>query len=186
MSVWNDRQFKTHGAEMFSPFDVSRIQPASYDMILGDDFAIQRDENDIYYDVANRLYRNRRTNQIVDPWVKVKASANNPFVLKPNQFALGTTVEYIKIPMNVMGRVEGKSSLGRIGLMVHVTAGYVDPGFEGQITLEFKNISSYDIQLVPGVPIGQISIHSMDSPAEKPYGSCGNHYQKQIGATPPR
>lgn len=186
MSVWSDKSLRLRGAEVFEPFDLTKIQPASYDMVLGDDFLIQAADADIYYDLQTRRYINKETGQTVEPWMNIKASKRHPFILKPNEFALGTTLEKVKIPRDTMARFEGKSSLGRIGLIVHVTAGYVDPGFEGQITLEFKNISKYDIQLVPGVPIGQLSLHWMDAPVEKKYGECGNHYQGQVGATAPK
>jgi dCTP deaminase len=186
MAVWSDTTLRARGAEIFSPFDPARVQPASYDMTLGDSFLVQALDGDVYYDLESRSYRIYGSGEAANPWETVKLDDDRSFVLRPNEFALGTTAEVVKIPHDAVGRTEGKSSLGRIGLIVHVTAGYIDPGFEGQITLEFKNISSYDIVLTPGVPIGQLSIHQMDSPAEKPYGSCGNHYQNQRGATPSR
>ena len=102
-----------------------------------------------------------------------------------HQFLLATTLERVKIPNNVCARIEGKSSLGRLGLCVHVTAGYIDPGFEGNITLELFNCAPLPIVLTPGMKIAQISFHSMDEPAERPYGhpDLGSKYQGQIGVT---
>lgn len=186
MSVWNDKKFIEKNEEIILPFKEQQVQPASYDFTLGDSFAILNTDISYYYDMKTREYRSSLTNEIINPWLQLHKTKENPFILHPNQFALGTTIEYFKIPTNVMARVEGKSSWGRVGLMVHVTAGYVDPGFEGQITLEFKNITNHDIILTPGIPIGQISIHTMEESPIKPYGERGNRYNRQTGATPPR
>jgi dCTP deaminase len=183
MGVWSDITFNERGKKVFSPFDSKRVQPASYDMTLGNNVLIFNEIN-VYYDLANRMYRDILTGEELSPWKKIRFSKEKPFILKPNQFALGTTFETINVPLDVLGRFEGKSSLARVGLMVHITAGYIDPGFKGQITLEFKNISECDIEMIPGIPIGQISIHTMDQKVSRGYGEYGNHYQNQKGTTP--
>jgi dCTP deaminase len=106
--------------------------------------------------------------------------------LWPAQFILGHTVEHVAIPAHLVGQLNGKSSLGRLGLSVHITAGFIDPGFRGQITLELHNCSSRTITLTPGMSIGQLVLMRLTSPAERPYGSAGlgSHYQGQTGATP--
>ena len=186
MAVWNDKDFLKEGGSVFSPFNPEQIQPASYDLTLGNSFAILPEHSNFFYDLKTRSYYSNMTGEIIAPWQNFILPEGEKFILAPNHFALGTTTEYVKIPADVIGRVEGKSSLGRIGLMVHVTAGYIDPGFHGQITMEFKNISPYPIYLSTGSPIGQISIHKLSEAPTKLYGECGNHYQNQIGATPPK
>ena len=116
---------------------------------------------------------------------QIVVGADDAFVLHPGQFALGTTLERIAVPDDVLGKLEGKSSLGRLGLMIHSTAGYIDPGWDGQITLELSNVASLPILLRPGMRIGQISFERMSSPVDLPYGSpeLGSHYQGQTGAT---
>jgi dCTP deaminase len=108
------------------------------------------------------------------------------FILHPGQFALGTTLERIAVPNDILGKLEGKSTLGRLGLMIHSTAGYVDPGWDGELTLELSNVATLPIMLRPGMRIGQMSFERMTSPVERPYGSAelGSHYQGQRGATP--
>lgn len=114
---------------------------------------------------------------------KIKFKKDQQVVLHPREFILGTTVEKIKIPENMVGRLEGKSSLGRIGIVIHSTAGYVDPGFNGQLTLEISNLAPLPIALYPGMRICQISFALMTSKANNPYGSVklGSHYQDQKG-----
>lgn len=106
----------------------------------------------------------------------------------PGLFLLGSTLEWIKIPVDLVGRIEGKSSLGRLGLMVHSTAGFVDPGFEGQLTLELYNVSPYPIRLLPGMKIAQLSLMQTTTPVDRPYGSpeLGSRYQRQAGPTASR
>jgi dCTP deaminase len=106
--------------------------------------------------------------------------------LEPNEFALGCTIEKVTVPRHLCAQVNGKSSLGRLGLLVHATAGYIDPGFTGQITLELKNISNHTIVLTEGMAIAQLVFHQLRQPAERPYGSpeLGSHYQDQGGITP--
>jgi dCTP deaminase len=112
----------------------------------------------------------------------------DPFAIHPGEFVLGRTLERVKIPEDVVARIEGKSSLGRLGLIVHATAGFVDPGFEGTLTLEITNLTRVPIMLYAGLLIAQLSFMALDAPAEQPYGSAelGSHYQGQTAATESR
>ena len=109
-----------------------------------------------------------------------------PFVLHPGEFVLGSTLELCTLPDDLAGRLEGKSSLGRLGLLTHSTAGFIDPGFSGHITLELSNVANLPITLWPGMKIGQLCLLRLTSPAEHPYGSAqaGSKYQGQRGPTP--
>ena len=113
---------------------------------------------------------------------------DEPFMLHPGEFVLGSTYERIGVPDDLVGRVEGKSSLGRLGLLIHSTAGFIDAGFDGHITLELANVASLPITLYPGMKIGQVSFMTMTSPADNPYGAGakGSKYQGQAGPTPSR
>jgi dCTP deaminase len=104
-----------------------------------------------------------------------------PFILHPDEFVLAVTLERVEVPDNLVGRLDGKSSLGRLGLIVHSTAGFVDPGFKGRLTLELRNISNLPITLYSEMPVSQISFVQLTTPAEKPYGSDGSKYQGQEG-----
>ena len=113
---------------------------------------------------------------------------DEPFVLHPGEFVLGSTYESVSLPDDLAGRLEGKSSLGRLGLLTHSTAGFIDPGFTGHITLELSNVANLPIMLWPGMKIGQLCIFRLSSPAEHPYGAAvyGSRYQGQRGPTPSR
>src|SRR5204862_4997884 len=113
---------------------------------------------------------------------------DDPFILHPGEFVLGSTLERVRLPDDLVARLEGKSSLGRLGLLIHSTAGFIDPGFDGHITLELSNVASLPITLYPGMRIGQISFLAMTTPADHPYGSgpLGSKYQGQRGPTPSR
>ena len=136
------------GRIVLEPFDEHLIQPASIDVRLGRDFRVFRNSSHVFIDP--QTHQPDLTEQIV-------VGADDAFVLHPGQFALGTTLERIAVPDDVLGKLEGKSSLGRLGLMIHSTAGYIDPGWDGQITLELSNVASLPILLRPGMRIGQIS-----------------------------
>jgi dCTP deaminase len=118
----------------------------------------------------------------------VEPEGDEPFVLHPGEFVLGSTFEQITLPDDLAGRLEGKSSLGRLGLLTHSTAGFIDPGFNGHITLELSNVANLPIILWPGMKIGQLCLFRLSSPAEHPYGSAGvgSRYQGQRGPTPSR
>ena len=124
-------------------------------------------------------------------WILAEAGAVDegaPFVIHPGEFVLGVTEERVAIPDDIVARIEGKSSIGRLGLIVHATAGFVDPGFKGTLTLEITNLTRVPIKLYPGLLIAQLSFMTLDAPAERPYGSeaLGSHYQGQLAATESR
>ncbi len=161
------------------PFDVGMIQPSSVDVRL-----------DRYF----RVFENHRYPHI-DPAVEqpeltrlVEPDGDEPFILHPGEFVLASTYEVIGLPDDIAGRLEGKSSLGRLGLLTHSTAGFIDPGFEGHVTLELSNVATLPIKLWPGMKIGQLCMFRLSSPAEHPYGSLkyGSRYQGQRGPTPSR
>lgn len=152
------------------PFKGDRVQPASYDVSL-----------------ANRLLVFRQDIDTIDPAEKQDLTTEAYFAeycLEPGEFVLGATEEYIRLPDNLCARIEGKSSLGRRGLVIHSTAGWIDPGFHGNVTLELGNLAAHSIILRPGMKIGQIAFMRMVSPAERPYGheSLGSKYQGSKGA----
>jgi dCTP deaminase len=117
---------------------------------------------------------------------EVGVASNEAFILHPGEFVLGSTYEVITLPDDIAGRLEGKSSLGRLGLLTHSTAGFIDPGFSGHVTLELSNVATLPIKLWPGMKIGQLALFRLSSPAEHPYGSAvyGSRYQGQRGPTP--
>lgn len=164
------------GRIVLDPFCAELIQPASIDVRLGNDFRVFRNSDHVAIDPEK--HQPDLTEQIV-------VADGDAFVLHPGQFVLGTTLERISVPDDVLGKLEGKSSLGRLGLMIHSTAGYIDPGWDGQITLELSNVANLPILLRPGMRIGQISFERMSSPVDVPYGApgLGSHYQGQVGAT---
>jgi dCTP deaminase len=161
------------------PWDERMLQPASIDLRLGDSF---------------RVFHNHRATAIDlrDPPVnlteEVVVPDGEPFVIHPGEFCLGRTLEWVSIPDDIVARIEGKSSLGRLGLIVHATAGFCDPGFAGTLTLELNNLTRVPIRLYPGLPIAQLSFMTLDRPALRPYGSpgLGSHYQGQRAATESR
>lgn len=165
------------GRIVIDPLEPAFIQPSSVDLRIGDDFRVFRNSRYAFIDPAAE--QPGLTEHIV-------ATEDAPFILHPGEFALGTTLERIALPDNIVGRLEGKSTLGRLGLMIHSTAGYVDPGWDGYLTLELSNVSNLPILLRPGMRIGQITFDQMTSSVEIPYGDprLGSHYQGQKGATP--
>jgi dCTP deaminase len=162
---------------VIDPWDPELVQPASVDLRLGDSF---------------RVFHNHRTAAIDlrDPPTNLteEVTTGDVFVIHPGEFVLGVTKEYVELPDDVVARIEGKSSLGRLGLIVHATAGFVDPGFKGTLTLEITNLTRVPIKLYPGLLIAQLSFMALDAPAERPYGSAelGSHYQGQLAATESR
>jgi len=167
------------GRVRLDPYDASMIQPSSIDIRM-----------DRYF----RLFDNHKY-PFIDPAADqedltrlVEADPGEPFVLHPGEFVLGSTYEQVTLPDDVAARVEGKSSLGRLGLLTHATAGFVDPGFSGHVTLELSNVATLPIKLWPGMKIGQLCFFQLSSPAENPYGSAkyGSHYQNQRGPTASR
>jgi dCTP deaminase len=178
--VLSDRTIKLEiakGRISVAPLDPDDIQPSSIDLHLGGNFQVFRNSRYPYIDPA------REQPGLME---RVMASVEEPFVLHPGEFALGTTVERIALPDDLVGRLEGKSSLGRLGLLIHSTAGYVDPGWEGTLTLELSNVANLPILLVPGMKIGQISFAQMTTAVDRPYGhpDLGSKYRGQDSATP--
>ncbi len=178
--VLSDRTIRLElakGRIHISPLDPDDIQPSSVDLHLGSDFQVFRNSRYPYIDPA------REQPGLMEP---VSASVEEPFVLHPGEFALGTTTERIALPDDIVGRLEGKSSLGRLGLLIHSTAGYVDPGWDGHLTLELSNVANLPILLVPGMKIGQVSFSQMTTTVDRPYGhpELGSKYKGQSTATP--
>ncbi len=180
--VLSDRTIREQiasGRIRIEPMDDRDIQPSSVDLHLASKFQVFRSSRYPYIDP---------TMDQVGLMDLVEASAEEPFVLHPGEFVLGATVERITVPTDIVARLEGKSSLGRLGLLIHSTAGYVDPGWEGTITLELSNVANLPIVLTPGMPIGQISFMLMTTPVDRPYGSpeLRSRYQGQVDPTPSR
>ena len=161
------------------PFDEAMIQPSSVDVRLDKFFRVF--ENHKYEVIDPALEQPELTREIV-------AENGEAFILLPGEFVLASTYEVITLPDDIAGRLEGKSSLGRLGLLTHSTAGFIDPGFSGHITLELSNVANLPVKLYPGMKIGQLCLIKLSSPAEHPYGSAQylNRYQGQRGPTPSR
>ena len=167
------------GRIKIDPWDESLVQPASVDLRLGDSF---------------RVFHNYRVTSIdlSDPprglTEEVKVEDEEPFVIHPGEFALGRTTEWVELPEDIVARIEGKSSIGRLGLIVHATAGFCDPGWKGTLTLELNNLTRVPIKLYAGLAIAQLSFMTLDAPALRPYGheQLGSHYQGQVEATESR
>lgn len=162
------------GRIRIEPFAPDCIQPSSVDLHLYHEFLVFRNSRRPFIDV--REPQTDLTDLIAVP-------DGEAFILHPGEFVLGSTREIVGVPVDLVGRLDGKSSLGRCGLMIHSTAGYVDPGFSGRLTLELSNVANLPIALYPGMPIAQISFSRMTTPADKPYGdaSIGSKYQGQMG-----
>jgi dCTP deaminase len=157
-----------------------QIQPASVDLRLGRDFLV-------YHAARIDCLDPREPSGIADAMDRVSIEGDRAFILHPGEFALGTTEERVKMPADLVGVVDGRSSIGRLAVVVHATAGFIDPGFAGQITLELSNIGAIPVKLYPGMRIAQIVLHEMRSPAERPYGAArGSSYGDQSGPQPSR
>jgi dCTP deaminase len=167
------------GRLLLDPFDVEMIQPSSIDVRLDRFFRVFNNTRYTHIDPAQ---------QQDDLTSLVETADDEPFVLHPGEFVLGSTYEMVTLPDDLAGRLEGKSSLGRLGLLTHSTAGFIDPGFSGHITLELSNVANLPITLHAGMKIGQLCLFKLSSPAEHPYGSkqAGSRYQGQRGPTPSR
>lgn len=167
------------GRIRLDPLDQNLVQPASIDIRLDRYFRLF--DNHRYSVIDPALEQPGLTRQIVPP-------AGEPFVLHPGEFVLGSTYECVTLADDIAARLEGKSSLGRLGLLTHSTAGFIDPGFSGHVTLELSNTATMPILLHPGMRVGQLCFFDLSSPAKHPYGSgvLGSHYQGQRGPTPSR
>jgi dCTP deaminase len=163
-------------SDLIEPFRADRVQPASVDLLLDDEFRIFEHATTRYVDLSDSESHANLTKL-------VPAHPDFGFILHPGEFVLAGTQEIVRLPRHIMARVEGKSSLGRLGLIVHATAGFIDPGFEGQITLEMTNLLRVPIILRPGMPICQISFSYMNAPVDNPYKG---RYQGQRGVTASR
>ncbi len=161
------------------PFTESMIQPSSVDVRLDKFFRVF--ENHKYSVIDPSMEQPDLTREVI-------AEGDEPFILHPGEFVLASTYEVITLPDDIAGRLEGKSSLGRLGLLTHSTAGFIDPGFSGHITLELSNVANLPVKLFPGMKIGQLCLIKLSSPAEHPYGSekYGSRYQGQRGPTASR
>jgi dCTP deaminase len=156
-----------------------QIQPASVDMRLGNRFVVFRHSSKPYIDPA--------VDDAAEYTEVVQIADDEAFYLHPGEFVLGTTRERVRIPEDLVGRVDGRSSIGRLAILVHATAGFIDPGFEGNVTLEFSNVGKMPVRLRPNMRVCQISFERLSSPAEQPYGVArGSKYQGQVGPTPSR
>ncbi|HET8602136.1 MAG TPA: dCTP deaminase [Segeticoccus sp.] len=167
------------GRVCVDPYDPSMIQPSSIDVRLDKFFRLFDNHKYPHIDPAQDQPELTRL---------VEVDAEDGFVLHPGEFVLGSSLELVTLPDDLAARVEGKSSLGRLGLLTHATAGFVDPGFSGHVTLELSNVATLPIMLWPGMKIGQLCFFQLSSPAENPYGSAkyGSHYQDQRGPTASR
>lgn len=169
----------SEGRIRIDPWDPALVQPASVDLRLGDSF---------------RVFHNHRTSAIdlreppANLTEEVRTGPAESFVIHPGEFCLARTLEHVELPDDIVARIEGKSSVGRLGLIVHATAGFCDPGWRGTLTLELNNLTRIPIKLYPGLLIAQLSFMALDAPALRPYGSAalGSHYQGQVAATESR
>jgi dCTP deaminase len=180
--IYSDRTIKesiSSGQIAIEPYEPSFVQPSSVDLRVSNGF---------------RVFVNHRYSEIdprapqADLTQLIEVGVDEPFMLHPGEFVLGSTLERVRLGVDVVARLEGKSSLGRLGLLIHSTAGFIDPGFEGHITLELSNVATLPIAIYPGMKIGQISFYQMTTAAEYPYGSpeLGSKYQGQSGPTASR
>jgi dCTP deaminase len=166
------------GRLVFDPYDETLVQPSSVDVRLDNAYRVFHGSRHPYIDVRKPMENLTEL---------VRTEEGEPFILHPGEFVLGQTLERVKLPDDLVARLEGKSSLGRLGLVIHSTAGFVDPGFEGNLTLELSNLATLPITLYEGMPVGQISFMRMDRPVERPYGAeGGNKYQGQAEPTASR
>ena len=176
--VLSDRTIREEieaGRIVLDPLIEGNVQPASVDVRLDRKILVFRNSRRPYIDVHEDM---------TDLTEEEEISDDTPFILHPGEFVLASTLEHIEIPDDIVARLEGKSSLGRIGLLIHSTAGYVDPGWKGHLTLELSNVASLPITLYYGMPIGQLSFLRLSTPAENPYGSA-NLNSKYMGQTAP-
>ena len=180
--ILSDRDIRAALAEGrigIDPFADGDIQPSSVDLHVDRYFRTFHNHRHAFIDVKSEME---------DLTELLEVKPDEPFILHPGEFVLGSTQEHVRLPDDLVARLEGKSSLGRLGLLIHSTAGFVDPGFEGHLTLELSNVANLPITIYPDMKIGQISFFQLTSPAENPYGSSkvGSKYQGQRGPTPSR
>jgi dCTP deaminase len=172
------RRLLDEGRIEIDPYDESLLQPSSVDVRVDRYFRVFHNARYPFIDV-------REPQEDLTELVQVD---DEPFILHPGEFVLGSTLERIRLPDDLVARLEGKSSLGRLGLLIHSTAGFIDPGWDGHVTLELSNVANLPITIYRGMKIGQLSFVQLSEPAESPYGSggLGSKYQGQKGPTPSR
>jgi dCTP deaminase len=172
------RRLLDEGRIEIDPYDESLLQPSSVDVRVDRYFRVFHNARYPFIDV-------REPQEDLTELVEV---GTEPFILHPGEFVLGSTLERIRLPDDLVARLEGKSSLGRLGLLIHSTAGFIDPGWDGHVTLELSNVANLPITIYHGMKIGQLSFVQLSEPAESPYGSggLGSKYQGQKGPTPSR
>src|SRR5712691_10016963 len=180
--ILSDRSIReevTAGRIVIDPFDDGCVQPSSVDLHVDAQFRVFRNNRYPFIDVKQPQK---------DLTELVQGEEGEAFILHPGEFVLGSTLGRVALPDDLVARLEGKSSLGRLGLLIHSTAGYVDPGWDGYLTLELSNVANLPITIYPGMKIGQISFFRLTTPAERPYGSTGTRskYQGQRGPTASR
>ncbi|WP_407421143.1 dCTP deaminase [Methanobrevibacter sp.] len=181
MAILSDktiREYLKEGKLGIEPLkDEKQIQPSSVDMRLGDEFKV--------FKVIRKPYIDPKDEEDISSYMEsTTVKKGDAFIIHPNEFALATTLEYVKIPDDLVARVEGRSSMGRLGVTMHVTAGFIDPGFEGKITLEISNIGAMPVALYPGQRVCQIVFETMTTPSEVPYGHP-DRSSKYMGQTSP-
>jgi dCTP deaminase len=178
--VLSDRTIQrllAEGRIEIDPYDPALLQPSSVDVRVDRYFRVFRNSRYPYIDVKQEQE---------DLTELVEIDGDDPFILHPGEFVLGSTLERVTLPDDLVARLEGKSSLGRLGLLIHSTAGFIDPGWDGHVTLELSNVANLPITIYYGMKIGQLSFVQLSEPAESPYGSAqlGSKYQGQAGPTP--
>jgi dCTP deaminase len=180
--ILSDRSIREEieaGRVEIDPFDPACVQPSSVDLHVDRSFRVFHNHRYALIDVRREM---------ADLTDMVEVPETEPFILHPGEFVLGSTLERVRLPDDLVARLEGKSSLGRLGLLIHSTAGYVDPGWDGYLTLELSNVANLPITIYPGMKIGQISFFRLTTKADAPYGSseAGSKYQGQRGPTASR
>ena len=173
------RRLVADGRIGIDPYDESLLQPSSLDVRVDRLFRVFRNSRYPYIDVKAEQDDLTELVEVVD---------DEAFILHPGEFVLGSTLERVSLPDDLVARLEGKSSLGRLGLLIHSTAGFIDPGWDGHVTLELSNVANLPITIYAGMKIGQLSFVQLSEPAERPYGAggLGSKYQGQRGPTPSR
>jgi dCTP deaminase len=173
------RRLLDEGRIGIEPYEESLLQPSSVDVRVDRLFRVFRNSRYPFIDVKQEM---EELTELVE------VDSDEPFILHPGEFVLGSTLERITLPDDLVARLEGKSSLGRLGLLIHSTAGFIDPGWDGHVTLELSNVANLPITIYYGMKIGQLSFVQLTEPAEHPYGSgeLGSKYQGQVGPTPSR
>jgi dCTP deaminase len=176
--VLSDRTIRSEieaGRIVIDPFDAQLVQPSSVDVRVDRRFRVFHNNRYPFIDVRSPM---EGLTELVEP------PEGEPFILHPGEFVLGQTLEQVTLPDDLVARLEGKSSLGRLGLLIHSTAGFVDSGFSGNLTLELSNVANLPITIYEGMPIGQLSFMRMDGPVERPYGTGDTHSKYQGQAEP--